>query len=98
MCIGRAFYGTHADFQDNDVGSRRGILSLANPYLIVYLGGLELQPEALRTPIKETNMRQMIGAMLVLMLVVAGCASTQEAKSVKNSGFLGSTQDAGYGM
>jgi len=34
-------------------------------------------------------MRQLIGATLVLMLVVTGCASTQEAKSVEKSGFLG---------
>ena len=34
-------------------------------------------------------MRQMIGAILLLMLVVTGCASTQEAKSVEKSGFLG---------
>jgi hypothetical protein len=34
-------------------------------------------------------MRQMMGAVLVLMLVVTGCASTQEAKSVEKSGFLG---------
>jgi hypothetical protein len=34
-------------------------------------------------------MRQMIGAILGLMLVVAGCAATQEAKSVEKSGFLG---------
>jgi len=34
-------------------------------------------------------MRQMMGAMLVLMVVVTGCASTQEAKSVEKSGFLG---------
>jgi len=33
-------------------------------------------------------MRQLAGAMLALMLVVAGCASTQEAKSVGKSGFL----------
>ena len=33
-------------------------------------------------------MRQLAGAMLALMLVVAGCASTQEAKSVEKSGFL----------
>ena len=33
-------------------------------------------------------MRLMAGAMLALMLVVAGCASTQEAKSVEKSGFL----------
>jgi len=34
-------------------------------------------------------MRQMIGAILILMVVVTGCASTQEAKSVEKSGFLG---------
>jgi hypothetical protein len=34
-------------------------------------------------------MRQMTGAMLALMLVVTGCESTQEAKSVEKSGFLG---------
>ena len=34
-------------------------------------------------------MRQMIGVMLVFMLVVTGCASTQGAKSVEKSGFLG---------
>jgi hypothetical protein len=34
-------------------------------------------------------MRQMIGAILLLALVVTGCASTQEAKSVEKSGFLG---------
>jgi hypothetical protein len=34
-------------------------------------------------------MRQMLGAILALMFVVAGCASTQEAKSVEKSGFLG---------
>ena len=34
-------------------------------------------------------MRQMVGAILALMLVVTGCASTQEAKSVEKSGFLG---------
>jgi len=34
-------------------------------------------------------MHKMIGAMLVLMLVVTGCAATQEAKSVGKSGFLG---------
>ena len=34
-------------------------------------------------------MRRMIGAILALMLVVTGCASTQEAKSVEKSGFLG---------
>ena len=34
-------------------------------------------------------MRQMIGAILLLMVVVTGCASTQEAKSVEKSGFLG---------
>jgi len=34
-------------------------------------------------------MRQMIGAMLVLVLVATGCAATQEAKSVEKSGFLG---------
>jgi hypothetical protein len=34
-------------------------------------------------------MRQMIGAILSLMLVVTGCAATQEAKSVEKSGFLG---------
>ena len=30
-----------------------------------------------------------VGAMLILMLVVTGCAATQEAKSVEKSGFLG---------
>ena len=34
-------------------------------------------------------MRQMVGAILALMLVATGCASTQEAKSVEKSGFLG---------
>ena len=34
-------------------------------------------------------MRQMVGAILAIMLVVTGCASTQEAKSVEKSGFLG---------
>ena len=34
-------------------------------------------------------MRQMLGAILALMFVVAGCAATQEAKSVEKSGFLG---------
>ncbi len=34
-------------------------------------------------------MRQMIGATLVFMLVATGCASTQGAKSVEKSGFLG---------
>jgi hypothetical protein len=34
-------------------------------------------------------MRQMVGAILLVMVVVAGCASTQEAKSVEKSGFLG---------
>jgi hypothetical protein len=34
-------------------------------------------------------MRQMMGAILALILVVTGCASTQEAKSVEKSGFLG---------
>jgi hypothetical protein len=34
-------------------------------------------------------MRQIIGAILAIMLVVTGCASTQEAKSVEKSGFLG---------
>ena len=34
-------------------------------------------------------MRQMVGAILALMFVVTGCASTQEAKSVEKSGFLG---------
>jgi Protein of unknown function (DUF3313) len=34
-------------------------------------------------------MRQMIGAILGLVLVVTGCAATQEAKSVEKSGFLG---------
>jgi hypothetical protein len=38
---------------------------------------------------KEAVMRQMIGATLALMFVVTGCASTQEAKSVEKSGFLG---------
>jgi hypothetical protein len=31
----------------------------------------------------------MVGSILVLMLVVTGCAATQEAKSVEKSGFLG---------
>jgi hypothetical protein len=39
--------------------------------------------------IKGAVMRQMIGPILVLMLVVTGCAATQEAKSVEKSGFLG---------
>jgi Protein of unknown function (DUF3313) len=34
-------------------------------------------------------MRRMMGAILLLMLVVTGCAATQEAKSVEKSGFLG---------
>ena len=34
-------------------------------------------------------MRHMMGAILLFMLVVTGCASTQEAKSVEKSGFLG---------
>ena len=34
-------------------------------------------------------MHKMVGAILVLMLVVTGCAATQEAKSVEKSGFLG---------
>jgi hypothetical protein len=34
-------------------------------------------------------MRHMMGAILLLMLVVTGCAATQEAKSVEKSGFLG---------
>ena len=34
-------------------------------------------------------MRQMMGAILALVLVVTGCAATQEAKSVEKSGFLG---------
>jgi uncharacterized protein DUF3313 len=34
-------------------------------------------------------MRQMTAAILAIMLVVTGCASTQEAKSVEKSGFLG---------
>jgi Protein of unknown function (DUF3313) len=34
-------------------------------------------------------MHKMIGAVLVLMFVVTGCATTQEAKSVEKSGFLG---------
>jgi uncharacterized protein DUF3313 len=34
-------------------------------------------------------MRQMTGAILAIMLVVTGCAATQEAKSVEKSGFLG---------
>ena len=34
-------------------------------------------------------MRQMMGAILLLALVVTGCAATQEAKSVEKSGFLG---------
>ena len=34
-------------------------------------------------------MHKMVGSILVLMLVVTGCAATQEAKSVGKSGFLG---------
>ena len=34
-------------------------------------------------------MHKMMGAVLVLILVVTGCAATQEAKSVEKSGFLG---------
>jgi hypothetical protein len=34
-------------------------------------------------------MRQMMGAILAIMLVVTGCAATQEARSVEKSGFLG---------
>ena len=34
-------------------------------------------------------MRQMMASILALMLVVTGCAATQEAKSVEKSGFLG---------
>ena len=34
-------------------------------------------------------MQKVVGAMLVLMLAVTGCAATQEAKSVGKSGFLG---------
>jgi hypothetical protein len=34
-------------------------------------------------------MGQMMGAILLLALVVTGCAATQEAKSVEKSGFLG---------
>jgi hypothetical protein len=34
-------------------------------------------------------MRRMVSAILLLMLVVTGCAATQEAKSVEKSGFLG---------
>jgi uncharacterized protein DUF3313 len=34
-------------------------------------------------------MRQMMGVILAVVLVVTGCASTQEAKSVEKSGFLG---------
>lgn len=34
-------------------------------------------------------MRQIIGTTLLLMLVMTGCAATQEAKSVEKSGFLG---------
>jgi len=34
-------------------------------------------------------MHQMIGVVLALILAVTGCASTQEAKSVEKSGFLG---------
>jgi len=34
-------------------------------------------------------MHKVVGAMLVLMLAVTGCAATQEAKSVGKSGFLG---------
>jgi hypothetical protein len=37
----------------------------------------------------EVDMRQMTGAILLLMLVATGCAATQEAKSVEKSGFLG---------
>jgi hypothetical protein len=33
--------------------------------------------------------RQKMGAILLFMLVVTGCAATQEAKSVEKSGFLG---------
>ena len=38
---------------------------------------------------KEAGMRQIMLAILGLVLVVTGCASTQEAKSVEKSGFLG---------
>ena len=34
-------------------------------------------------------MHQILGAILLLALVVTGCATTQEAKSVEKSGFLG---------
>ena len=34
-------------------------------------------------------MRQMMGAILLFILVMTGCAATQEAKSVEKSGFLG---------
>jgi len=34
-------------------------------------------------------MRQMMGAILAITLVVTGCAATQEARSVEKSGFLG---------
>jgi hypothetical protein len=34
-------------------------------------------------------MQKLIGAVLALMLAVTGCASTQEAKSVEKSGFMG---------
>ena len=34
-------------------------------------------------------MNKMMGVVLALMLVITGCASTQEAKSVEKSGFLG---------
>ena len=34
-------------------------------------------------------MHKMVGTVLALMLVVTGCAATQEAKSVEKSGFLG---------
>src|SRR5262247_740946 len=37
----------------------------------------------------EVHMHKMIGLVLALMLVVTGCAATQEAKSVEKSGFLG---------
>ena len=34
-------------------------------------------------------MHKLVGAILILMVVVTGCAATQEAKSVEKSGFLG---------
>jgi len=53
------------------------------PHLILVSWGIE------KTNNKEAGMRQIIGAILAIMLVVTGCASTQEAKSVDKSGFLG---------